>query len=167
MERSKAIEEFKAAGWMDEDGNVECEMQREVCNCLLALLTTFSNQGHSGSSAPYVLNLFQKLASHEALTPLTGEDSEWIDVDNGMFQNKRESSVFYYTETGEAMWIDGKVFWEWATHVDIDDGKPFKTHFTSSDSRVLVQFPWSKPESEEVFVPSEAFPTEELNDDEH
>ena len=43
----------------------------------------------------------------------------------------------------------------------IDDGKPFKSRYTSRDSRVNISFPWAQPDSPEyVFVPTEQFPNE-------
>jgi hypothetical protein len=67
---------------------------------IMELLTTFANQGHSGFSANYVVDIFNKLARYETLSPLTGEDNEWNDVSNmsgdrkTLFQNNRDSAVF-------------------------------------------------------------------------
>ena len=67
---------------------------------IMELLTTFANQGHSGFSANYVSDIFNKLAKYETLSPLTGEDDEWNDVSNmsgdrkTLFQNNRDSAVF-------------------------------------------------------------------------
>lgn len=157
-----ALNEFKAAGWVGEDGKYNDEMQEAICNHVLALLDVFSDEGHSGSSAPYAINLFKKLASYEPITPLTGEDWEWHEVSGGVFQNRRMGSVFKQADRfdGKAYWLDGKIFWEWATHPDIDDGAPFKTYYTSADSRVPIEFPWVKPKSTYVFVPTTDFPSE-------
>lgn len=130
-----AKKEFEIAGWPGE-----CEMQQMVCDNLLELLEVFSKQGHSGSSAPYVLTHFEKLARHETITPLTGEDSEWMEVGEDLFQNVRESSVFKSNE-GEAYWIDGRIFRD-----------PEGCCYTSADSRVPVTFPWTKPKPEYVDV---------------
>lgn len=67
---------------------------------IMELLTTFANQGHSGFSANYVADIFNKLARYETLSPLTGEDNEWKDVTKmsgdrkTLFQNNRDSAVF-------------------------------------------------------------------------
>lgn len=46
---------------------------------------------------------------------------------------------------------------------DIDDGKPFKSYYTSRDSRVNIEFPWTQPDRPEyVFDPTEEFPSEVL-----
>jgi hypothetical protein len=146
-------------------------MQEAICNGVLKMLDIFADEGHSGSSAPYAINLFKKIASFEPLGPLTGEDDEWVCHQDGrpngvaLYQNKRMGSVFKQSDRfdGKPYWLDGKVFWEWATHPDIDDGKPFKSYFTSAESRVVIEFPWTKPEkSEYVFVPTDKFPNEDL-----
>jgi hypothetical protein len=44
---------------------------------------------------------------------------------------------------------------------DPEDGKPYKSHYTSRDSRVNIEFPWTQPDEREyVFVPTEEFPNE-------
>ena len=160
-----ALKEFRAAGWLNEDGTYGDEMQEAICNHVLKLLDVFDGEGHSGTSAPYTINIFKKLAMFEPIAPLTGEDSEWNEVSDGTFQNNRMSSVFKQKDrfNGQPYWLDGRVFWEWATHPGIDDGKPFKSYFTGSDSLVPIEFPWVKPFAPEyVFVPNDKFPNEVL-----
>jgi len=89
-----AMTEFRAAKWVDENGRYCDEMQELICKHVMKLLDVFADEGHSGSSAPYAINLFQKLASFEPVVPLTGEDWEWVEVGDGMYQNKRCSHVF-------------------------------------------------------------------------
>lgn len=164
--KSHALREFRAAGWTNEDGTFKDEMQEMICNHVLKLLEVFADEGHSGSSAPYALNVFDTLARFKPIAPLTGEDWEWNDVseyggrDNGpVYQNKRCGAVFKDNEG--AYNIDGKVFWEWYSNPDTDDGKPFKSYFTSYESRVHVTFPYVVPEKPEyVFRPTEQYPKE-------
>ena len=141
-----ARNEFRAAGWVDENGKFKDEMQEAICTHVLKLLEVFSDEDHSGSSAPYAINLFSTLAKFEPLVPLTGEDWEWNDVseysgrDNGpVYQNKRCSHVFK-DNTG-AYDIDGIVFWEWYT--DPETGEKSKSYFTGRGSRVYVTFPYT------------------------
>lgn len=160
-----AWKEFRAAGWCDENHKFNDEMQEMICNHVLKLLDVFDGEGHSGSTAPYAINLFKRLAMFEPIGPLTGEDSEWNEVDDGVFQNNRMGAVFKQKDrfNGQAYWLDGKVFWEWHSSPDIDEGKPYKNYFTSSDSFVPIEFPWVKPsEPEYVFVPTDEFPNEVL-----
>lgn len=70
---SHAEREFKAAGWLKEDGTFVDEMQKAICEHVMALLDVFQGEGRSGSSAPYTVNLFSKLAKlcnqHPQRTP--------------------------------------------------------------------------------------------------
>lgn len=157
-----ALEEFRASGWIDGNGEYCDEMQEMICEEVIKLLNIFAEQRHSGSSAPYAINLFEKLARFEPIAPLTGEDWEWNLVstdDDGsvLYQNKRMSSVFKRDD--RAYWLEGKIFWEW----DVDnDLIPYKSYFTSKDSNVDISFPFSNPKSEYVFCPTKEFPYEEI-----
>lgn len=139
--KKHALAEFAAAGWMDKDGTYTDDMQAAICKHVLKLLDVFSDENHSGSSAPYAIDLFSKLAAFKPIVPLTGEASEWnlVGVQDGqlLYQNKRCSHVFMQGQ--EAYDIDGVVFWEWFT---TSDGEKIKSHFTSVDSRVPVTFPY-------------------------
>jgi len=155
--------EFKAAKWLDDEGKYSDEMQEAICKHVLKLLDVFSDEGHSGSSAPYAINVFKKLAMFEPLVPLTGEDWEWTETSEGVFQNKRCGHVFKQADRfdGQAYDIEGIVFYEWHER-DLDPDEPgypgktrFKSHYTSSESRVPVTFPYS-PIRNYVERPSEA-----------
>ena len=150
-----AMLEFKAAGWLNDDSSFKDEMQELICKHVLELLDVFKGEGHSGSSAPYAINLFSKLASFEPISPLTGEDWEWTDVCDyftggvSAMQNKRCSAVFKQSDrfNGQAYYLNARVFWSW---VD-DDGKPFKSYFTNADSAQPIEFPYT-PVTEYVEV---------------
>jgi len=155
-----AENELRLAGYNKDDQNDG--PNKWLAENVLELLETMNNQGHSGSSAPFLIRLFERLASHKPLTPLLGNDEEWSKIDNNTWQNIRDSSVFK-NEDGKAYIIDGIVFWEWYSAPTIDDGKPYKVYFTSSDSRQFITFPWLKPDTPEYkFSPSEQFPHEDL-----
>ena len=134
--------EFRAAGWCDENGKFDDEMQEAICNHVLKLLEVFSDEGHSGSSAPYAVNVFKTLAMFEPLVPLTGEDWEWNEVHDGVFQNKRCSHVFKQADRfdGQAYDIDGIIFYDWYTD---EDGNKSKSYFTGRDSCVPITFPYT------------------------
>lgn len=156
--------EFRAAGWVDENNKFNDEMQEMICTHVLKLLDVFEGEGHSGSSAPYAINLFKKLAMFKPIAPVTGEDWEWVQTydhpDTGItYQNKRCSSVF--KDKNGAYDIDGIVFWEW--YKSDEDGKMFKSYFSCSESHVPVTFPYVKPDEPEYrFRPSEEYPNEVL-----
>ena len=134
--------EFRAAGWCDENGKFDDEMQEAICDHVLKLLEVFSDEGHSGSSAPYAVNVFKTLAMFEPLVPLTGEDWEWNEVHDGVFQNKRCSHVFKQADRfdGQAYDIDGIIFYDWYTN---DNGEKIKSYFTSKESCVPITFPYT------------------------
>jgi hypothetical protein len=139
--KTHAMAEFRAAGWTDENGKFNDEMQEMICNHVMKLLDVFAEEGHSGSTAPYAINLFKKLAEFEPIVPLTGEDWEWTEASEGVFQNKRCSRVFKQKDRfdGQAYDIDGKVFWEW---IDFE-GEKIKSYYTSRDSFVPISFPYT------------------------
>ena len=145
--------EFRAAGWCDENGKFNDEMQHFMCDQVLELLTIFGEHGHSGSSAPYAIDLFTKLAKFEPIVPLTGEDWEWSDTGH-CYQNKRASHVFKDYD-GVCYDINGHVFWEWCK--SYDTGEPFKSYYTCRESRVPVTFPYT-PKVEYVYRWSDAEP---------
>lgn len=143
--------EFKAAGWLNEDGSFKDETQQLVCEQILELLELFSSHGHSGSSAPYAISLFNKLAKFEPIVPLTGEDWEWYECSDGVFQNKRCSHVFKQADRfdGQAYDINGKVFYE-EVERPLEEGEKgypgtgkFKSYYTCSDSFVPIIFPYT------------------------
>ena len=151
-----ALLEFRAAGWADENGIIQDEMQAAICEHVLELLKVFRDEGHSGSTAPYTVNLFKKLALFEPIVPLTGEDWEWHDT-GWCLQNIRCSHVFKQADRfdGQAYDSQGKVFFEWVERpLDEDEkGYPgtrrYKSSYTSRDSAVPITFPYT-PKTEYV-----------------
>lgn len=139
-----AEREFKALGYILLDQEQEDEPNTWIQESVMELLEVFSKQGHSGFSAPYVIDAFSKLAGFEPLSPLTGEDWEWAELDYGedmTHQNKRCSHVFKGAD-GRAYDINGKVFRE-----------PSGSCYTNGSSRVYVEFPYT-PKTEYVDVPA-------------
>ena len=128
---------------MTEDS--EDEMNVMMRKHILHMVKEFADEGHSGMSASYALSILKSLLAYKPLAPLTGADDEWNEVGTGHWQNKRASNVF--KDKDGAYWSDGIVFWEW---FQPDDGEPFKTYFTSRDSRVNIDsFPWTMPDKPE------------------
>lgn len=134
---SHAEKEFELAGWKEEGTD---KSQGWVMDNIRELITAFSKQGHSGHSAPYVLDLFNKLARFEIIMPLTGNDDEWCNCSDGLWQNKRDSRVFKNKDG--AWFIDGKAF--------SDDGG--KTYFTNGKSKTPVTFPCNASELKTEYV---------------
>lgn len=116
---NKARQEFLKIGYKPIEELKEDDPDRWVQENVLELLEVFAKQGHSGYSAPFVLSMFKKLASHEPLGPILCTDDEWNDVSeigsNGdpvMYQNNRLSSVFKDGEDGKPYFLDAIVFVE-------------------------------------------------------
>lgn len=125
-----------ALAWPDQ-----CDMQDAVKNCVDEILIVFSSQGHSGSSAPYVIGIAERLMKFKTLSPLNGTDDEWMEVGDGMYQNKRCGHVFKDGVDEQAYDIDGYIFRE-----------PNGCCYTNRDSRKYITFPYT-PESEYIDVP--------------
>lgn len=116
-----------------------------VANAILKLLEVFDSQGHSGFTAPYTAQIFHRLATFKPITPLTGEDDEWNEIEPGLLQNKRYSAVFK-DKTG-AYNIEGKIFSD-------NDGEIW---FTNKDSKVYIEFPYTVPDyPEQIILKSES-----------
>lgn len=128
-----AKDELKRIGMIDS-GEPYNDMATKA---ILDLIELFASQGHSGFSAPYVINAFNRLAMFKPLSPLTGEADEWNDIGHGHLQNKRYSAVFK-DEDGIAYNIEGRVF--------SDDGE---TWYGCKESRVNVTFPYVVPDKPE------------------
>lgn len=131
---------------LTDDGEVNGMMRKHI----LHMIKEFSDEGHSGFSANYAINLLSKLLRFEPLSPLTGEDSEWnqIGYDEELwFQNKRCSHVFK-DKDGRAYDSQGRVFTETCV---TEDGEEFESSYTSSDSRVYIEFPYV-PKTEYIHV---------------
>lgn len=115
-----------------------------IYNATLEIIKHFSSEGHSGASATWHIGMLNRLLQFQPLTPLTGEEPEWMEIHSGLWQNKRCSEVFKDAE-GRTYWIYGQVF--------SDDGG--ETWFTSTNGFVDITFPWTHPgESERVLLPS-------------
>src|SRR5689334_19137122 len=99
-----AKEELTRAGYFSKDS----DYGGLIGEAVMKMIKLFSDEGHSGFSAPMTINIFKQVAMFEPLTPLTGADDEWVEVSDGHFQNRRCSHVF--KENGEAYDIEGKIF---------------------------------------------------------
>lgn len=123
-----AESELRIAGMYDGD-----EYNRMVADAVVEIVGKFADQGHSGFSAGMVSSILDKVLRYEPLTPLTGEDSEWVTLDYGgdmVGQNKRCSHVFKRAD-GTAYDIEAVIFRD-----------PDGACFTNSDSRKDITFPY-------------------------
>jgi hypothetical protein len=81
LEYAKA--ELRLVNFGDEDTKV-----------MIDILERFFDQWDSGGAVYAVAPVLQRLIAGKALSPLTGADDEWIEVGEGIFQNRRISTVF-------------------------------------------------------------------------
>ena len=137
--------EFVAAGYKPLEDYAEDDPDRWIQENVLELLEAFSKQGHSGSSAPYVVSVFSKLARFEPLAPITGEDWEWSAISaygggDDVYQNKRCSAIFKQ-KSSESYYIDA-ICWKnpagvtYSGHAMLADG-------TYISSRQYITFPFT------------------------
>lgn len=109
------------------------EMQDAIEQHILAMVKLFSEEGHSGSSASYAIQILEKVLRFEPVTPLTGEDDEWNDLGYApdmKYQNKRCGHVFK-GEDGRAYDGEGIIFRD-----------PDGSCYTGAGSRVYIEFPY-------------------------
>ena len=119
----------------DEGETQPDSMNKMMYDNLLEMVNTFAEQGHSGFSAGYAIEILILLLKQEPIRPLTGEDDEWDDVtdmNDGdvLYQNNRCSRVFK-DESG-VYDTQGKAF-----------NDPGGCSYSNSNSRVPVVFPYT------------------------
>lgn len=89
-----AERELRLAGLFDKDA----DYGGMIAPAMMKLIKIFADEGHSGMSAAWSIQLFTRLASFKALTSLTSDPTEWHDVSEmsgePMWQNIRQSSCF-------------------------------------------------------------------------
>jgi len=134
--KTYAEREFRAAGWLDENGKFNDEMQEAACKHVLALLEVFAEEGHSGSSALYVIDIFTKLVGFKPLTPITCSEDEWAEVGENMYQNTRLAGLFKDGEEGRPYYLNAVVFRE-------KDGSCFTGFFRGASSCQYVRLPFT------------------------
>lgn len=61
---------------------------------LIAAIAVFASYGHSGGSAGIAIAQLERLLRFAPLSPLTDGADEWIEVDTGVWQNRRCGYAF-------------------------------------------------------------------------
>ena len=62
---------------------------------VIEAIAVFASHGNSGGSAPWEINLVQKLCDWDIISPLRFTDDEWSQISSdGTCQNRRKSDVF-------------------------------------------------------------------------
>lgn len=144
--------------WAEQElariGDGTDEMQNLMNQNVLDIVKTFSEQGHSGFSAEYALNLIKRLLEWKPISAIEDGPDEWNDVSRGgpfLLQHKRCSAVFKH-EDGIITYIYGRVFSD-------DGGETWFTRGGDSDrpkeeqSSIEITMPFIVPdEPERVLV---------------
>ncbi|MGN1219110.1 MAG: hypothetical protein ACI4TD_14250, partial [Phocaeicola sp.] len=82
-------------------------MQEMMNNDVMELLKVFAEQGHSGFSASWAINLFSKLAKYKLITEIEDNPDDW----DGNGQHKYIPSVFKRKD-GTCYYLYGTFFAE-------------------------------------------------------
>lgn len=101
--------------------NTEDETLKQIRDDVMALIAIFLGQQHNKESGCIVGSMFNNLINFRRLSPLKGDDNEWLDITDindghTLFQNKRCVTVFknedcaYNMEAFIFEYPDGKRF---------------------------------------------------------
>lgn len=86
-----AIKELKLAGYGNGEGGPNDWIYQQV----IEAVAIFASHGNSGGSAPWEINLVQKLCDWDIISPLRFTDDEWSQISSdGTCQNRRKFDVF-------------------------------------------------------------------------
>ena len=118
----------------DDDSKI---MQNMMNNDVLELLKVFSEQGHSGFSAPIASKLFYKLANHKLITEVEDNPNDWDEEG----QHKYISSIFK-RDDGTCYYMYGRLFTE--------PGRD--AFFCSKDSNIDITFPVKPSDLESKYI---------------
>ena len=67
---------------------------KEDSQVMIEILEKFFDTWDSGGAVWAVAPILQRLLAGKPLSPLTGEADEWMEVNDGVYQNKRLPTVF-------------------------------------------------------------------------
>ena len=113
------------------------DTQKMMNSDVIELLKVFEEQGHSGFSASWAINLFSKLAKYKLITEIEDNPEDW-DEDG---QHKHIPSVFK-REDGTCYYMYGRLF----TEPDSDN------FFYNKASSIDVTFPLKPSDLETKYI---------------
>jgi hypothetical protein len=130
----------------DDDG-----MQELINKHILDMVKVFCDEGHSGFTVNYTVNILDRLLRYLPITPIEDTPEDWNEVGHGVYQHRRCSNVFKDKSQfdGKAYILDAKIF--------SDDGG--KTWFTNSESRAVIEFPYTVPTSPKRYLIGDNYPS--------
>lgn len=91
-----AKDELERAGTFREDP--------AFAQCILSAVAAFGSYSHSGTSAAVGIHAVNELLQFKALSPLTSNPDEWMEVQEGLWQSRRDPS--YFSSDGGETWTN-------------------------------------------------------------
>jgi len=157
--KEHALRELRIIGY--DDKALEDEVNKGMFDSIMTLVDTFESQGHSGISAEYAVRIFNKLASFQALSPITKSSDEWKDVSaensgKPLWQNNRDPRFF--SEDGGETWYS------------LDEKQPTTNNTkeednTNNDSDAVEETEESSKKADDKKEEAPSTKTEESSDD--
>lgn len=124
-----AIKELKLAGYGKGEGGPDDWMYQQV----IEAVAVFASHGNSGGSAPWEINLVQKLCDWDIISPLRFTDEEWMQISSdGTCQNRRKGNVFKEP--------DGSIHYNGAFSKRATDRYSFNNRFRTTKNGEAVVF---------------------------
>lgn len=136
-----AKRELQMAGLFDESGDFYGGMTGKS---VMELVEIFEKQGHSGMSAPMIIDVFSKVANFKIIKPITCTADEWLEVSENIFQNNRLYSVFKNRIDGDPYYLDAIIWKE-------KNGSCFTGTVNKIQSRQFIRIPFT-PKSFYVLI---------------
>lgn len=104
-----AENELRHAGLFDTKGT---DYNGMIGQAVMKLVRAHAEEGHSGYSHHVTMLVFNRVINFKLLTPTSSDPAEWMEVGTGMWQNRRQSSLF--SPNGGLWWydIDSRSRWE-------------------------------------------------------
>ena len=130
----------------DAEKQVEMiERQTLINTKITELITLLVEQAKDGFNVSPSVKTLTNMLNRSYINPLTGEDDEWMEISDGVYQNLKCSRIFK-----DKNLFDGKPYYTEGKAFSIDGGKSF---FQNMDSRVPVEFPlYELPETEYIIL---------------
>lgn len=147
--KKRVIDEFKIAGWVDDDGvathhdHIEKAAMIPIINALIEYEQLFYGaceyeQLFYGACFYDLMGILRRIQGQLPITPLTGDNSEWIETSEYVSQNKRCAGIFKDSRIN-----NGKAY---------DSNAPGYTF----DNKCFIEFPYiPQPECGSIYFQSE------------
>lgn len=109
-----AESELRRAGLFDKDS----DYGGMIAEAVMKLVKVHAEEGHSGMSHAWTLQVFNRVVNFKTLTPITNSPDEWMEVGKDMMP-EGERTCWQNRRTGSLFSHDGG-----KTYYDIDEKQP-------------------------------------------